>query len=275
MQEQGSLSDEPSTQRVPASRLIMNLRTDDGFLVSELTSQSRGNWAKELITTFSSRILARISFRLTIVMAWASYVTAVITAGDFIAPPEWGSLTQFEVPGWPHELIGGFLAILLVFRTDQVRPALPHPPPRACLHRPALPAAAARRGRAPAPRAAADAAFAVLRPLLGGPQALGGAHECAPARRLPLRSRRACSPGEVLFLQKERLGTPKKRDSALRVGSKGAEPGRAPPQRAGPAQANAGRSRACCSPTSKTKTWPARRAPAPGPGVRGSPALCL
>jgi hypothetical protein len=187
MQEKGSLSDEPSTQRVPASRLIMNLRTDDGFLVSELTSQSRGNWAKELITTFSSRILARISFRLTIVMAWASYVTAVITAGDFIAPPEWGSLTQFEVPGWPHELIGGFLAILLVFRTDQVRPALPRPPPRACLHRPALPAAAARRGRAPAPRAAADAGRAVLRPLLGGPQPLGGAHECAPARRLPLR----------------------------------------------------------------------------------------
>jgi hypothetical protein len=29
------------------------------------------------------------------------------STGDFIAPPEWGSLTQFEVPGWPHELIGG------------------------------------------------------------------------------------------------------------------------------------------------------------------------
>lgn len=105
--------------KFPASRLIMNLRTDDGFLVSDLTSRSRRNWAKELLTSFSSRILARVSFRLTITMAWASYVTAVITAGDFIAPAEWGSLTQFEVPGWPHELIGGFLAILLVFRTNQ------------------------------------------------------------------------------------------------------------------------------------------------------------
>ena len=28
-------------------------------------------------------------------------------------------LEFFEVPGWPHELVGGFLAILLVFRTDQ------------------------------------------------------------------------------------------------------------------------------------------------------------
>jgi hypothetical protein len=27
---------------------------------------------------------------------------------------------QFTVPGWPHELVGGFLSILLVFRTDQV-----------------------------------------------------------------------------------------------------------------------------------------------------------
>jgi hypothetical protein len=26
---------------------------------------------------------------------------------------------QFAVPGWPHELVGGFLSILLVFRTDQ------------------------------------------------------------------------------------------------------------------------------------------------------------
>jgi predicted membrane chloride channel (bestrophin family) len=28
-------------------------------------------------------------------------------------------LEFFQVPGWPHELVGGFLAILLVFRTDQ------------------------------------------------------------------------------------------------------------------------------------------------------------
>ena len=30
-----------------------------------------------------------------------------------------GFLTDFEIPGWPHELVGGFLSILLVFRTDQ------------------------------------------------------------------------------------------------------------------------------------------------------------
>ena len=54
-----------------------------------------------------------------------------------LSPQEWRIQEIFEVPGyfsyccaaflshqlmdrWPHELVGGFLAILLVFRTDQV-----------------------------------------------------------------------------------------------------------------------------------------------------------
>jgi hypothetical protein len=106
-------------------KLFSELRTDDGFLVTEVTTRfgdlgvpSRSNWVRDLLTTFSSSVLSRISQRLTLTTAWSAYIAAVILYGDQIAPEAW-DVTQFRVPGWPHELVGGFLSILVVFRTDQ------------------------------------------------------------------------------------------------------------------------------------------------------------
>lgn len=72
--------------------------------------------------TFSlslQRISNRISQRLAATTAWASYVTALVITGDFVAPAVVGPYTSFQVPNWPHELVGGFLAVLVVFRTNQ------------------------------------------------------------------------------------------------------------------------------------------------------------
>ncbi|EKX39214.1 hypothetical protein GUITHDRAFT_76565 [Guillardia theta CCMP2712] len=112
-------SNRPLSKAIDPSKLLNGLYTDDDVLISDLTSRSRANWAKDLLSVASSRVLARISQRMTITTAWAAYVTALITWGDYLAPPSWGSFTQFTVPGWPHELVGAFLSILLVFRTDQ------------------------------------------------------------------------------------------------------------------------------------------------------------
>jgi hypothetical protein len=107
------------------SELIADLRTDDGYKITEVTTRfgdvgtrSRSNWVRDLLQTFSSEILNRISQRLTLTTAWSAYIAAVILYGDVLAPEAW-DVTQFRVPGWPHELVGGFLSILVVFRTDQ------------------------------------------------------------------------------------------------------------------------------------------------------------
>ncbi len=107
------------------SELIADLRTDDGYKINEVTTRfgdvgtrSRSNWVRDLLQTFSSGILNRIAQRLTITTAWSAYIAAVILYGDVLAPEAW-DVTQFRVPGWPHELVGGFLSILVVFRTDQ------------------------------------------------------------------------------------------------------------------------------------------------------------
>eukprot|EP00281_Chroomonas_sp_CCMP1168_P027219 CAMPEP_0206249278 /NCGR_PEP_ID=MMETSP0047_2-20121206/20822_1 /ASSEMBLY_ACC=CAM_ASM_000192 /TAXON_ID=195065 /ORGANISM="Chroomonas mesostigmatica_cf, Strain CCMP1168" /LENGTH=576 /DNA_ID=CAMNT_0053674987 /DNA_START=1 /DNA_END=1728 /DNA_ORIENTATION=+ len=98
--------------------LDTRLRTDDGFLVSDLTANER-NFVNDLFTVFKSRVSQRISQRLAATVAWACYVTALVIVGDFIAPDVVGKYTDFQVPNWPHELVGGFLAILIVFRTNQ------------------------------------------------------------------------------------------------------------------------------------------------------------
>src|SRR6056300_1705292 len=75
----------------------------------------RGSWVDDIISTGRSRVLSRISERLGFTAIWSAYIATVFT----ISPQEWGVTEAFRVPGWPHELVGGFLAILLVFRTDQ------------------------------------------------------------------------------------------------------------------------------------------------------------
>ena len=107
------------------ANLITELRTDDGFVVTEVTTRfgdvgtrSRSNWVRALLQTFSSQVLARVSQRLTITVAWSAYISAIVLYGSELAPETW-EVAQFRVPGWPHELVGGFLSILVVFRTDQ------------------------------------------------------------------------------------------------------------------------------------------------------------
>jgi predicted membrane chloride channel (bestrophin family) len=79
----------------------------------------RNDWVDELLTLFKSRVLSRIVNRMAFTIAWAIAVTTIIAIGERYPESGLGWFTDFEIPGWPHELVGGFLSILLVFRTDQ------------------------------------------------------------------------------------------------------------------------------------------------------------
>jgi predicted membrane chloride channel (bestrophin family) len=79
----------------------------------------RNDWVDELLTLFNSRVLSRIVNRMAFTIAWAIAVTTIIAIGERYPESGLGWFTDFEIPGWPHELVGGFLSILLVFRTDQ------------------------------------------------------------------------------------------------------------------------------------------------------------
>jgi len=100
-----------------ADTILGELTSDDGIPVSQLSNRQRTNWWVDLYTTFNSRVLDRISNRMAFTIAWCIAVTAAIQVGD--RTDTLGDLTVFLLPGWPHELVGGFLSILLVFRTDQ------------------------------------------------------------------------------------------------------------------------------------------------------------
>ena len=76
---------------------------------------ARTNWVRDLLSTGNSLLLRRIADRLGFVGIWALLVTLFFA----LSPPEWGVQERISVPAWPHELVGGFLSILLVFRTDQ------------------------------------------------------------------------------------------------------------------------------------------------------------
>mmetsp|Transcript_40403 Transcript_40403/g.127182 ORF Transcript_40403/g.127182 Transcript_40403/m.127182 type:complete len:654 (-) Transcript_40403:18-1979(-) len=101
-----------------SSNVMGDLLTDDGIPVAQLSQTSRFNWWNELLTLWGSRVLERITNRMAFTIACSIAVTTFINLGDM---PSSGFtyVTEFEIPGWPHELIGGFLSILLVFRTDQ------------------------------------------------------------------------------------------------------------------------------------------------------------
>uniref|UniRef100_A0A7S0EUR0 EF-hand domain-containing protein n=1 Tax=Hanusia phi TaxID=3032 RepID=A0A7S0EUR0_9CRYP len=105
-----------STRATSTLFLVEDLTTDDGLqLWGKELRNARSNWVSDIMTTGRSRVLSKISGRLAISTLWAGSV-AVFFA---FSPQEWKISDIFEVPGWPHELVGGFLAILLVFRTDQ------------------------------------------------------------------------------------------------------------------------------------------------------------
>ena len=92
------------------------LTTDDGLRLSGAEMRdARSNWVRDIMTTGRSRVLTKISSRLAVSVLIASTVAAI---SNWSPSGSWW-LEFFEVPGWPHELVGGFLGILLVFRTDQ------------------------------------------------------------------------------------------------------------------------------------------------------------
>ncbi|EKX42977.1 hypothetical protein GUITHDRAFT_163984 [Guillardia theta CCMP2712] len=122
-----------STRATSTLFLVEDLTTDDGLqLWGKELRNARSNWVSDIMTTGRSRVLSKISGRLAISTLWASAVAVFFS----LSPQEWRIQEIFEVPGyfsyccaaflshqlmdrWPHELVGGFLAILLVFRTDQ------------------------------------------------------------------------------------------------------------------------------------------------------------
>ena len=110
-----------TAQWFDSSTLMGELTTDDGIPVSELAFDGgrRSDWVRELLTLFNSKVLSRIVNRMAFTIAWSLAVTTLISIGSRYPDSDMGFLTDFKIPGWPHELVGGFLAILLVFRTDQ------------------------------------------------------------------------------------------------------------------------------------------------------------
>jgi len=96
--------------------LVEELKTDDGLTLSgDLLLEARSNWVRDLLSTGNSLLLRRIADRLGFVGLWAICVSLFFS----LAPADWQVNEMIQVPSWPHEIIGGFLSILLVFRTDQ------------------------------------------------------------------------------------------------------------------------------------------------------------
>ena len=113
---QASESDLDAAETRALERLASILTTDDGLRLSGAEMrEARSNWVRDIMSTGRSRVLTKISSRLAVSVLVASTVAAV---SNWSPEGSWW-LEVFQVPGWPHELVGGFLAILLVFRTDQ------------------------------------------------------------------------------------------------------------------------------------------------------------
>jgi len=111
-----SESDLDAAETRALERLASILTTDDGLRLSGAEMrEARSNWVRDIMSTGRSRVLTKISSRLAVSVLVASTVAAV---SNWSPEGSWW-LEVFKVPGWPHELVGGFLAILLVFRTDQ------------------------------------------------------------------------------------------------------------------------------------------------------------
>jgi hypothetical protein len=107
---------EARSRRTSTFFLVEELTTDDGLTLSgDQLLEARSNWVRDLLSTGNSLLLRRIADRLGFVGVWAIAVSLFFT----LSPADWMIPERIEVPAWPHELIGGFLSILLVFRTDQ------------------------------------------------------------------------------------------------------------------------------------------------------------
>jgi len=103
-------------ERISSLFLVEELTTDDGLTLSGSDLRdARSNWLLDLVSIGRSLLLARIAGRLGFVTLWATFSAVVLS----LAPEDWGLDKTVHVASWPVELVGGFLSILLVFRTDQ------------------------------------------------------------------------------------------------------------------------------------------------------------
>ena len=104
------------SRRTSTIFLVEELTTDDGLTLSgNQLLEARSNWMRDLLSTGNNVILFRIADRLAFVGVWAIAVSLFFK----LSPTDWMVSERIEVPAWPHTLIGGFLSILIVFRTDQ------------------------------------------------------------------------------------------------------------------------------------------------------------
>jgi len=98
---------ELTKQWFDSSTLMGELTTDDGIPVSELAlSGRRSNWVMELLTLFNSKVLSRIVNRMAFTIAWSIAVTTTIAISARYPDVGLDFFTDFEIPGWPHELVG-------------------------------------------------------------------------------------------------------------------------------------------------------------------------
>ncbi|KAJ1632582.1 Bestrophin, RFP-TM, chloride channel-domain-containing protein [Pavlovales sp. CCMP2436] len=96
------------------------LQTDDGLALNESDLRDkRSNWLRDLLSIGKSRVLARVADRLVGTTIWAGFVAAAYAVQPMLPEAVSDMMQTLIVPTWPHESVGGFLAILLVFRTDQ------------------------------------------------------------------------------------------------------------------------------------------------------------
>lgn len=96
------------------------LVTDDGLRLNEPDlREKRSNWLRDLLSIGQSRVLERVAPQLFGTSLWAAFVS-VAYEFDRVAEGSSHLLSDaVQIPSWPHEAVGSFLAILLVFRTDQ------------------------------------------------------------------------------------------------------------------------------------------------------------
>jgi hypothetical protein len=118
------VDDDPLAERLyerERQKWTWDVRTDDGLaLDSRDLRQRRSDWVRDLISIGDSRISESLSERLSAAVLSCSLVDALAAVDQTASWASHGALTAaVAMPSWPHEAVGGFLAILLVFRTDQ------------------------------------------------------------------------------------------------------------------------------------------------------------
>jgi len=97
----------PSNRRAPGARLLLPtdpLRRQSAVRDSRYRSQ---DWLANILSIPASRVLRRIGFHLTANVIWGAVVLVLRSKG-----------VPLKVPALPLTILGGFLSLLLVFRTN-------------------------------------------------------------------------------------------------------------------------------------------------------------